>query len=259
MLVDSHCHLNYEGLSDQIPAVLTRAEDAGVSHMVCICSRLSEFGEVSAVAEAHEGVYCSVGIHPHDVESEPETDVGSLVDLANHPKTIGIGETGLDFYHENSPRDAQERNFRKHIHAARATGLPLIVHTRDADDTTIGILREEAEDGSFPGLIHCFAAGKPVADCALDLGLYISLSGIITFKNAEDIRTTVKTVPLDRILVETDSPFLAPIPHRGKANEPAYVVHTAQKAAEIFGVSFGELASATTDNFFRLFTKAVRH
>ena len=258
MLVDSHCHLNYEGLSDQIPAVLARAGDAGVSHMVCICSRLSEFGVVSAVAEANDRVFCSVGIHPHDVEKEPGTDVETLVDLASHPKTVGIGETGLDFYYENSPREAQERNFRTHIRAARATGLPLIIHTRDADDTTIGILREEAEDGFFPGLIHCFTAGKAVADCALELGLYISLSGIITFKNAEDIRTTVKSVPLERILVETDSPFLAPIPHRGKANEPAYVVHTALKAAEIFGVSFEELATATTDNFFRLFTKAVR-
>lgn len=258
MLVDSHCHLNYEGLSDQIPAVLARAGDAGVSHMVCICSRLSEFGDVSAVADANDRVFCSVGIHPHDVEKEPGTDVETLVDLASHPKTVGIGETGLDFYYENSPREAQERNFRTHIRAARATGLPLIIHTRDADDTTIGILREEAEDGFFPGLIHCFTAGKPVADCALDLGLYISLSGIITFKNAEEIRTTVKSVPLERILVETDSPFLAPIPHRGKANEPSYMVHTAQKAAEIFGVSFDELATATTDNFFRLFTKAVR-
>ncbi len=258
MLVDSHCHLNYEGLSDQIPSVLARADNAGVSHMVCICSRLSEFNDVLAVAEAYDRVFCSVGIHPHDVEKEPGTDVETLVDLASHPKTVGIGETGLDFYYENSPREAQEKNFRIHIRAARSTGLPLIIHTRDADDTTIGVLREEAEDGLFPGLIHCFTAGKPVADCALDLGLYISLSGIITFKNAADIRTTVKSVPLERILVETDSPFLAPIPHRGKANEPAYVVHTAQKAAEIFGVSFDDLATATTDNFFRLFTKAVR-
>lgn len=258
MLVDSHCHLNYEGLSDQIPSVLSRADDAGVLYMVCICSRLSEFVEVSAIAEAHDRVFCSVGIHPHDVEKEPETDVETLVDLASHPKTVGIGETGLDFYYDSGPRETQERNFRTHIRAARATGLPLIIHTRDADDTTIGILREEAEDGLFPGLVHCFTAGKAVADCALDLGLYISLSGIITFKNAEDIRTTVKSVPLERILVETDSPFLAPVPHRGKANEPANVVHTAQKAAEIFGVSFDDLATATTDNFFRLFTKAVR-
>jgi len=258
MLVDSHCHLNYEGLQDQIPDVIARAGEVGVSHMVCICSRLSEFAEVSAVADAHDNVFCSVGIHPHDAEKEPETDVDTLVDLAKHSKTVGIGETGLDFYYDNSPRDVQERNFRTHIRAARETGLPLIVHTRDADDTTIGVLREEAQDGHFPGLIHCFTAGKAVADCALDLGMYISLSGIITFKNAQDIRDTVKSVPLDRILVETDSPFLAPIPHRGKPNEPSYVVHTAEKAAEVFGVPFEELAQTTTDNFFRLFTKATR-
>jgi len=258
MLVDSHCHLNYEGLKDQIPAAIARAGDAGVSHMVCICSRLSEFEEVSAVADAHDTVFCSVGIHPHDADKEPETNVETLVDLAKHAKTVGIGETGLDFYYDNSPRDVQERNFRTHIRAARKTGLPLIVHTRDADDTTIGILREEAQDGAFPGLIHCFTAGKAVADCAIDLGMYISLSGIITFKNAKDIRDTVKSVPLERILVETDSPFLAPIPHRGKPNEPSYVVHTAEKAAQVFGISFEELAQSTTDNFFRLFTKARR-
>ena len=258
MLVDSHCHLNYEGLSNQIPALLARAKAAGVSHMLCICSRLSEFDEILAVTEVHDTVFCSVGIHPHDVEKEPETDVETLVHLACHPKTVGIGETGLDFYYDNSPRKAQERNFRIHIRAARATGLPVIIHTRDADDRTIGILREEAGDGLFPGLIHCFTAGKTVADCAVDLGLYISLSGIITFKNAEAILDTVKTVPLERILVETDSPFLAPIPHRGKANEPSYVIHTAKKAAEIFGISFDDLATTTTDNFFRLFTKAAR-
>ena len=256
MLVDSHCHLNYEGLSDQIPGVLARAHEAGVSHMVCICSRLSEFNEVSALADTYPNVFCSVGIHPHDAEKEPETDVKTLVQLARHPKTVGIGETGLDFYYDNSPREVQERNFRIHIRASRETGLPLIVHTRDADDTTIGILREEAEDGAFPGLIHCFTAGKSVADCALELGMYISVSGIITFNNTDDLRNTVKSLPLDRILMETDSPFLAPVPHRGKPNEPSFVVHTAEKAAELFGVTFEELAVTTTDNFFRLFTKA---
>ena len=258
MLVDSHCHLSYEGLCEQVPEVVARAGEAGVSHMLCICSSLLEFGDVSQVADNNNNVFCSVGIHPHESGKEPEVDAETLVKLAEHPKTIGIGETGLDFYYDNSPRNIQERNFRTHIQAARKTKLPLIIHTRDADQRTIEILREEHTEGPFPGVIHCFSAGEEVANCALELGLFISLSGIITFKNAQELRNTVKSLPLDRILLETDSPFLAPMPHRGKKNEPAFVIHTAQKASEIFEISFDELTDITTKNFFRLFTKATQ-
>ena len=193
MLVDSHCHLNYDGLVEHLPDVIRRADEAGVSHMVCICSRLTEFEAVSRVADSYDNVFCSVGIHPHDCGNEPEADVETLVELANHSKTIGIGETGLDFFYDNSPREIQERNFRTHIRTARETRLPLIVHTRAADDKTIEILSEEYADGPFSGLIHCFSAGSAVAECAVDLGLYISLSGIITVKNAADLREIVYT------------------------------------------------------------------
>ena len=256
MLVDSHCHLNHDGLTQNIPDVIKRANEAGVSHMVCICTRLLEFEAVSQIADNYDNVYCSVGIHPHDADKEPVTDVETLVALAKHRKTIGIGETGLDFFYNNSLPEVQEHSFRIHIRAARETGLPIIVHTRDADDKTIEILREEYSNGPFLGLIHCFTAGLAVAECAIELGMYISLSGIITFKNASNLRETVKSVPLDRLVVETDSPFLAPMPHRGKQNEPAYVIHTAEKAAESFCMSFEEMAHTTTNNFFRLFAKA---
>jgi TatD DNase family protein len=257
MLVDSHCHLNYPGLVEELPEVLARAGEAGITHMVCICSRLSEFDDIRKIAEAHDHIFCTVGIHPHDSGNEPETDVQTLVELAQHPKVVGIGETGLDFFYDNSPQDIQERNFRTHIRAARETGLPLIVHTRDADEKTIEVLRDEFNTGgAFPGLIHCFSTGRAVADCALELGLYISLSGIVTFKNADDLRDVVKDLPHDRVLVETDSPFLAPIPHRGKRNEPAFVVHTATAVAELLGVPFSDLGALTNENFFRLFTKA---
>jgi TatD DNase family protein len=257
MLVDSHCHLNYPGLVEELPAVLSRARAAGVGTMVCICSRLGEFEAIRAIAEANADVYCSVGVHPHDCgETEPVAPA-ALVEAARHPKVIGIGETGLDFYYDNSPRDAQEASFRSHIAAARDTGLPLIVHSRDADARTAEILTEEYARGPFPGLIHCFTAGPQLAEAALKIGFYISLSGIITFKNAEGLRQTIAAVPLERILVETDAPFLAPIPMRGKRNEPAFVVHTAARAAELFGLSAEALARATTANFFRLFTRAV--
>ncbi len=258
MLVDSHCHLNYPGLVEELPDVLARAGEAGITHMVCICSRLSEFDDIRKIAEAHDHIFCTVGIHPHDSGEEPETDVETLVELAQHPKVVGIGETGLDFFYDNSPRDIQERNFRTHIRAARETGLPLIVHTRDADEKTIEVLRDEFNaGGAFPGLIHCFSTGRAVADCALELGMYISLSGIVTFKNADDLCDVVKDLPHDRVLVETDSPFLAPIPHRGKLNEPAFVVHTADKVAELLGVPLIDLGPLTTENFFRMFSKAT--
>ena len=256
MLIDSHCHLSYDGLVDQIPAVIERAYQKGVTHMLCICSRLSEFELVSQLAETNDNVFCSVGIHPHDIEKESEKDVQTLVNMANHRKTIGIGETGLDFFYDNSPRNIQEKNFRTHIGAARESGLPIIIHTRDADDKTISVLREEYRDGPFSGVIHCFSAGEQLATAALELGFFISLSGIITIQNATELRETVKLLPLDRILVETDSPFLAPVPVRGKQNEPAYVVHTVKKLSEIFDVSFEEICAITTENFFELFNKA---
>lgn len=257
MLVDSHCHLNYPGLIEELPDVLTRARSVGVGTMVCICSRMSEFPDIRAIADANSDVYCSVGVHPHDSGNDAPVGLDTLIEAARHPKVVGIGETGLDFYYDSSPRDAQETNFRTHIAASRETGLPLIVHTRDADARTVEILEDEYRKGPFPGLIHCFTAGPELAESVMKLGFYISLSGIITFKNAEELRATIARLPLDRILVETDSPFLAPIPNRGKRNEPSFVVHTAARAAELFGVDPSKLAETTTANFFRLFTRAA--
>ena len=209
-----------------------------------------------ALAEDHERIWCSVGIHPHHVAEEPEISADHLARMADHPKVIGIGETGLDFHYDNSPRPQQEASFRQHITAARQTGLPLIVHTRSADEETCRILREEAGKGAFPGVIHCFSAGRTVAETALDIGLHVSFSGILTFKNAEAVRAVARDVPMDRLLVETDAPYLAPVPHRGRCNEPAHVVHTARRLAEIKGLEEAALATATTNNFFRLFSKA---
>ena len=256
MLVDSHCHLNYPGLAEDLPQVLDRAAAAGVSHMLCICSRIGEFDAIRAIAEAHDHIYCSVGVHPHDSGKEDPVTLDQLLSRAGHPKVIGIGETGLDFYYDNSPRDIQEANFRVHIEAARQTGLPLIVHSRAADAKTIEILAIEAEKGPFPGLIHCFAGGGELARAALDIGFFISFSGIITFKNTQDLRDIAESVPLDRILVETDAPFLAPVPERGKRNEPAFVTHTAAKLAEIKGETPEDMARISADNFFAAFAKA---
>ena len=257
MLVDSHCHLDFPDFSPDLDAVLGRATEAGVGTVQTICTRVTRFDRVLALAEAHAAIWCSVGIHPHHVADEPDTAAAALIRLADHPKVTGIGETGLDFHYDNSPRPQQEASFRQHIAAARASGLPVIVHTRAADDETNRILRKEAEEeGRFPGVIHCFTAGRPVAETALDLGLYVSFSGILTFKKADELRATARYVPLDRILVETDAPYLAPVPHRGKRNEPAHVRLTAERLAEIKGMDVEEIARATTDNFFRLFTKA---
>ncbi len=258
MLVDSHCHLEFPDFADELDAVVARAAEAGVGTMVTICTKVREFARVLAVAERFDNVWCSVGLHPHEAAAEPELTAGRLVELARHPKVVGIGETGLDFHYEHSPREAQERQFRAHITAARETGLPLIVHTRAADRETAGILAEEMGRGPFSGLLHCFSSGRELAEKAVDLGFCISLSGIVTFNKAEELRETAKAVPLERILVETDAPYLAPMPKRGKRNEPAFVAHTAAKVAELKGVSAAELARATTDNFFRLFAKARR-
>jgi len=258
-LVDSHCHLDFPDFCDELDAVVARAGQAGVGYMVTISTHLSKFAQVKAVAERYDNIFCTVGIHPHQAGTEKLTTAEELADLASHPKVVGIGETGLDFYYEHSPRDVQETQFRAHIRAARATGLPLIVHTRDADDDTVRVMDEEyAEGGPFPGLIHCFSAGPELAMKAVVMGLYISVSGIVTFKKADDLRATVKDVPLDRLLVETDSPYLAPVPNRGKRNEPAFTAHTAACLAELKGISADELAAATTANFFRLFAKAAQ-
>jgi TatD DNase family protein len=238
--------------------VLARARTAGVAGMLTIGTRLDQFERVRAIAERHEHVWCSVGVHPHEAKEEGQRTPDRLIEATHHPKVVGIGETGLDFYYEHSPRDEQAESFRAHIAASRQTGLPLIVHTRNADAETGDILEEEHGKGAFPGLIHCFSSGRAVAERALALGLYISISGIVTFKAAEELRAIVRDVPLDRLLVETDAPYLAPIPKRGKTNEPAFVAHTAAKVAELKGVSLAELEAATTDNFFRLFTKAER-
>ncbi len=258
MLIDSHCHLDFPELASDEAGVLARARTAGVGGMLTIGTRLDQFERVRAIAERHDHVWCSVGVHPHEAKEEGQRTPDRLIEATRHPKVVGIGETGLDFYYEHSPRDEQMESFRAHISASRQTGLPLIVHTRDADRETIDVLEEEAGKGAFPGLIHCFSSGAEVASHALALGLYISISGIVTFKAAEALRGIVRDIPLDRLLVETDSPYLAPVPKRGRTNEPAYVAHTAAKVAELKGVSVDELKAATTENFFRLFAKAER-
>ena len=258
MLVDSHCHLDFDVFDEDRQETIQRARNAGVATMVTICTRVTRFDEIRAIAESDENIWCSVGIHPHQAEEEPVISVDDLVSRATHPKVIGIGETGLDYYYDNSPRELQETSFRTHIAASRETGLPLIVHTRDADDDMADILEDEMGKGAFPGVLHCFSSGRQLAQRALDIGFYISLSGIVTFKNAQDLRDIAKDVPVDRILVETDSPFLAPIPNRGKRNEPSFVVDTAAKVAELKDVDKDALSISSTENFFRLFNKATR-
>ena len=256
MLVDSHCHLDYLARDGDLDGVVERARDVGVKTMLTIGTKLSQAQEVIAIAERFDGVFASAGVHPHEAAEEGVSDTEALLSLAAHPKVVAIGETGLDFFYEHSPRQEQADSFRTHIRAARQCGLPLIVHSRDADPETIEILREEYALGPFRGVIHCFSTGPDLARAALDLGFYISLAGIVTFKKAEALRNTVRALPLDRVLVETDSPYLAPVPKRGKRNEPAYVAYTASYLAEMFQVPFADFAAATTANFFALFDKA---
>jgi TatD DNase family protein len=257
MLVDSHCHLDFADFGAEREEVIARARRAGIGTMLTICTKITEFGDVRAIAEAHDDLWCSVGIHPHEAASEPSTDAATLCDLARHPKVIGIGECGLDFYYDHSPRDRQAEVFRAHAAAARETGLPLIVHTRNADDEMAAILSDECGKGPLKGVIHCFSSGPQLADTAIALGFYLSFSGIVTFKKADELRAVARTAPLDRILVEPDAPYLAPVPHRGKRNEPAFVVHTAALLAELRGLAPEALAQVTTENFFRLFDKAT--
>jgi TatD DNase family protein len=258
MLVDSHCHLDFPEFAPELADVVARAESAGVKTCVSIGTTLPGFPRIREIAEQFPNVFCSVGIHPHDAAKEPLASAAPLVALAEHRKVVGIGETGLDYYYGHSPREDQIRNFRAHIAAARDTGLPLIVHTRDAEDDTIAILREEMGAGAFTGLIHCFTGTQALADAALDLGFTVSASGIMTFKKADELRAVLKSIPLARLLVETDAPYLAPLPHRGKRNEPAFVVHTASALAALRGETPEAFAHATTDNFFCLFTRASR-
>lgn len=258
MLVDSHCHLDFTDFDEDRDGVLARAKAAGVDLIVTISTKVSEADKIIALAEAHEELVCSVGIHPHEAGSETPVTGEQLVALAAHKKVVGIGETGLDYFYEHSPREAQQKNFRAHIEAARLSQLPLIVHARDADEDTADILEDEMQAGAYPGLIHCFTAGPELAQRALDIGFYISISGIATFNSAKTLRETIANIPLERLLVETDAPFLAPVPHRGKRNEPAFVADTARMLAEIKGVSPEELARITSENFFTLFTKAPR-
>ena len=258
MLIDSHCHLDFPDFASELDAVVARARQAGVGTMLTIGTKLKAFEGVRKIAERFDDIWCSVGVHPHEAAEEPIEEASALIAHAQHPRVVGIGEAGLDYYYEHSPKDDQIRNFRAHIAASRETGLPLIVHARDADDDLCRIMEEESGKGAFPGLIHCFSSTAKLANTALNLGMMISISGIVTFKKAEELRSIVANVPLDRLLVETDSPYLAPIPHRGKRNEPAFVAHTAAAVAKLKNVDVERLAEATTDNFFRLFKKVRR-
>jgi len=258
MLVDSHCHLDFPDFADDLDGVVGRAEAAGVGVLLTIGTHITRYEQVVRVAERFPNVWATVGVHPHEAGVAPHADLDTLLALAEHPKVVAFGETGLDYYYDKSPRDMQRDSFRIHIEAARRTGLPVIVHTRDADEDTAAILAEEMGKGSFTGLVHCFSSGPQFAEKAVELGLYISASGIMTFKTADALRATLAGVPLDRLLVETDAPYLAPIPFRGKRNEPAYVAHTAAKLAEVKGVAMAELEAATTANFHRLFAKVRR-
>ncbi|MES2270710.1 MAG: TatD family hydrolase [Pseudomonadota bacterium] len=257
MLIDSHCHLNYKGLVEDQAAVLQRARLSGVGLMLNIATRESEWDAVLATAIREPDVWATVGIHPHEADEHPHIDTAKLVDRAAHPRIVGIGETGLDYYYDHSDRDRQQTSFRAHIAAARETQLPLIVHTRDAEDDTLAILRDEMGKGAFPGVIHCFTASGAFADAAMEIGFYISISGIVTFRNAKDLQETAKRLPADRILIETDSPFLAPVPHRGKPCEPGYVADTARFLANLRGETIEELEANTTANFRKLFAKTA--
>ncbi|MGQ7829110.1 TatD family hydrolase [Altererythrobacter sp. Z27] len=257
MLVDSHCHLEYKGLVDDQAGVLARAREAGVGQFLNISTRQSEWEQVVGTAEREPDVWASVGIHPHEADQHADLGREALLQAAAHPRVIGIGETGLDYYYDRSDRATQRDLFRMHIGVSRETGLPLIIHTRDADDDTLAMLEEETGKGAFPALIHCFTASAEFGQRVLELGLSISLSGIVTFKNATDLQEIAKKIPRDRLLVETDSPFLAPVPHRGKPCEPAYVTNTAQFLADLRGEDVNDLAEYTTANFRRLFNKAA--
>jgi TatD DNase family protein len=258
MLIDHHCHLDFPDFASDLDGVVARATAAGVGLMVTISTRIRRFSEVLKIAETYDNVYCSVGTHPHYAHEELDVSVDEIVRLSEHPKVVAIGEAGLDYFYDNSPRDAQTQGFRSHVAVARATQLPLVIHARNADEDLAAILEEEMARGRFPAVLHCFTGGEGLARRGLDLGLYVSFSGILTFKKSQALRDVAAMVPLDRVLVETDAPYLAPGPLRGRRNEPAYVTHTAAELARIKGVHEQELARATTENFFRLYSKTPR-
>ncbi|RWD68345.1 TatD family hydrolase [Mesorhizobium sp.] len=258
MLVDSHCHLDFPDFAEERAAIVARALAAGVGRMVTISTRVRRFQQILEIAETFNEVYCSVGTHPHNAAEELDVTADELVRLAEHPKVVAIGEAGLDYHYDKAPRDAQAQGFRTHIAAARRTGLPLVIHARNADDDMASILEDETGKGAFPFILHCFSSGRRLAEVGVALGGYVSFSGILTFRNSPELRAIAADVPRDRLLVETDAPYLAPIPHRGKRNEPAYVANTAKVLAEAIGVSETEIADITTGNFFRLFTKMPR-
>jgi TatD DNase family protein len=258
MIVDSHCHLDFEGLRNDLPGVISRAEAAGVGLMLSISSRVKNIERLIAIAESHEQLFCTVGTHPHNAHEELDVTTADLVRWAQHPKVVGIGEVGLDYHYDLSPREAQMHGFRSHIAAARETGLPLVIHTREAEDDTARVLEEEMGKGAFKAVLHCFTAQHWLAVKGIELGLTVSFSGILTYKTAENLRDTAKVLPEDRIIVETDAPYLAPMPFRGKSNEPAYVAKTLEVLAATRGVTSEHMAKVTTDNFFRLFNKTPR-
>jgi len=257
LITDSHCHLDFPDFDDERAAVVARAAEAGVHRMVTICTRLKNEPAVRAIAEAHAPVFYAAGTHPMSVADEPMAELEGLIALSDHPKFVGIGETGLDYHYTRESAAAQQTSLRIHIAAARHTGLPLIIHARDADDDMARILTEEYRAGPYSCVMHCFSSGAELAKAALDLGFYLSMSGIAAFPKSQDLRDIFAAAPLDRILLETDSPYLAPPPHRGRRNEPAYTAHTAAVAADVFGVPLPDLAAATEANFDRLFSKAA--
>jgi TatD DNase family protein len=257
-ITDSHTHLDFPDFAGEVDAVLARAAEAGVHRMVTICTRLRKEPEVRALAETHEAVFYAAGTHPMSAAEEPMATVEELVRLAAHPKMVGIGETGLDYHYTADTKPIQQESLRIHIEAARRTGLPLVIHARDADADMARILTEEHRAGAYPCVMHCFSSGPALAEAALDLGFYLSMSGIVAFPKSDALRAIFAAAPLDRILVETDAPYLAPPPHRGRRNEPAYTAHTARKGAEIFGLDYPAFAAATEANFDRLFGKAAR-
>ena len=258
MLVDSHCHLDFPDFASELDAVVARAAGAGVGHIVTISTRVRRHAQLLAIAERFPNVTCSVGTHPHHAHEELDITADELIARAQHPKVVAIGEAGLDYHYDNSPRDAQEQGFRTHIAAARATQLPLVIHAREADEDTARILEQEMGKGPFPAVLHCYTGGPDLARRAIALGHSISFTGIVTFRNSAALREIAGSLPADRFLVETDAPYLAPLPYRGKRNEPAYVVEVAKVLAEVRGVSADEIARQTSENFFRLFSKVPR-
>lgn len=258
MLIDSHCHLDFPDFADELDAIVARARNVGVGAMLTICTHVTRFHRVLAIAERFDDVYCTVGVHPHEAAHEPEVTAECLIEFAKHPKVVGFGETGLDFYYEHSHRDAQMASFRTHIAAARQAALPLVVHTRQADAETAAVLAEEYAIGPFAAVLHCFSSGMQLAEKAVELGFYVSFSGIMTFKKSDHLRKVAAALPLDRILVETDAPYLAPVPKRGQRNEPAFVVYTAEEVSRVAGVERLAFQHAMSENFFRLFAKADR-